>query len=112
MKIDRERLYALLREIPRGRVTTYGTLAKQLGDVRLARGVGNALHRNPDGDRFPCYKVVNSRGELSLAYAFGGIEEQKRRLEADGIDVARGKVDLAVYGFDAWASGENRMFGG
>lgn len=100
MKIDRERLYALLREIPRGKVTTYGSLAKQLGDVHLARAVGNALHQNPDGDRFPCYKVVNSRGELSCAYAFGGIEAQWRRLEADGIAVVRGKVDLAVYGFE------------
>ena len=99
MKIDCQRLYALLTDIPRGMVMTYGTLAKQLGDVRLARAVGNALHKNPDGERYPCYKVVNSRGELSRAYAFGGIEEQKRRLEAEGISVVRGKVDLAVYGF-------------
>ncbi len=100
MKIDRQKLYGLLTAIPCGRVATYGWLAKQLGDVRLARAVGNALHRNPDGDRYPCYKVVNSRGALSRAYAFGGMEEQKRRLEADGIVVVRGKVDLHLYGME------------
>ena len=62
-----------------------------------ARAVGNALHCNPDGDKYPCYKVVNSRGELSSSYAFGGLETQKRRLEADGIVVENDKVDLQKY---------------
>ena len=98
MTLDKQRLYDLLAAIPRGRVTTYGALAKQLGNVRLARAVGNALHKNPDGERYPCYRVVNSRGDLSAAYAFGGLQEQKRRLEADGIAVVDGCVDLKVYG--------------
>ena len=98
MTLDKQRLYDLLAAIPRGRVTTYGALAKQLGNVRLARAVGNALHKNPDGERYPCYRVVNSRGELSAAYAFGGMEEQRRRLENDGIAVVNGKVDLSRYG--------------
>ena len=63
------------------------------------RAVGNALHRNPDGEKYPCCKVVNSKGELSRAYAFGGIEAQKRRLEAEGITSEHGKVDLEKYGF-------------
>ena len=96
-KIDRERLYELLREIPRGRVVTYGMLAEMLGNKRWARAVGNALHRNTDGDRYPCYKVVNSRGELSCSYAFGGLDAQRRRLEADGITVTDGRVDLEKY---------------
>ena len=97
-KFDKQRLYELLTESPRGKVVTYGTLAEMLGDKAWARAVGNALHSNPDGDKYPCYKVVNSKGELSPAYAFGGIEEQKRRLEADGIAVDDGKVDLKIYG--------------
>ena len=97
MKLERLKLYDLLTQIPRGYVTTYGDLARQLGDVHLARSVGNALHDNPDGDLYPCYKVVNSRGALSHAYAFGGLEAQKCRLEADGIAVVNGKVDLKVY---------------
>ena len=95
----RQRVYDLLRSIPHGRVVTYGRLAELLGDKQLARAVGNALHTNPDGDLYPCYKVVNARGELSFAYAFGGIEAQKRRLEAEGIVVTGNKIDLERYGW-------------
>lgn len=94
---DKQKLYELLRTVPCGKVVTYGTLAMMMGNRSLARAVGNALHHNPDGDKYPCYKVVNSRGELSKAYAFGGIGEQKRRLEADGIEVRDYKVDLQRY---------------
>ena len=97
--MDKQALYELLLTIPHGKVVTYGTLAEMLGNRRMARAVGNALHSNPDGEKYPCYKVVNSKGELSRAYAFGGIDEQKRRLEADGIVVENGKVDLKRYGY-------------
>lgn len=97
--MDKQTLYELLLTIPRGKVVTYGTLAEMLGNRRMARVVGNALHSNPDGEKYPCYKVVNSKGELSRAYAFGGIDEQKHRLEADGIVVENGKVDLKRYGY-------------
>lgn len=93
-------LYALLTAVPLGRVVTYGQLAQMLGNKNLARAVGNALHHNPDGEKHPCYKVVNVKGELSRAYAFGGIDEQKRRLEADGIVVEDYKVDLEKYGVE------------
>ncbi len=91
------KIYTYLTTIPNGKVTTYGQIAEHLGNKRLARAVGNALHKNPDGDKYPCYKVVNSKGQLSPAYAFGGIEEQKRRLEADGIEVVNYAVDLEKY---------------
>lgn len=91
------RIYTYLTTIPKGKVTTYGQIAEYLGNKRLARAVGNALHKNPDGDKYPCYKVVNSKGQLSTAYAFGGIEEQKRRLEADGIEITDYTVDLERY---------------
>ena len=94
---DKQKVYELLQTIPRGKVTTYGDIAKILGNKAWARAVGNALHDNPDGDNYPCYKVVNSEGKLSCAYAFGGLEEQKRRLEKDGIVVKNGRVDLARY---------------
>lgn len=96
---DKQKLYELLAEIPHGRVTTYGELAETLGNKSWAQAVGNALHENPDGDKYPCYRVVNIKGELSRAYAFGGIDEQKCRLEADGIPVENWKVDLNLYGY-------------
>jgi len=93
----RQQVYAYLLTIPRGKVTTYGCIAAALGKKGSARAVGNILHRNPDGDRYPCYKVVNAAGKLSDRYAFGGIEMQKRRLEADGIRVENDRVDLYIY---------------
>lgn len=95
---DKKELYCLLRTIPKGKVITYGALAARLGNKTWARAVGNALHANPDGDANPCYKVVNAQGKLSPSYAFGGSKAQQRRLEADGIVVERGRVDLETYG--------------
>ena len=92
-------VYELLREIPDGKVTTYGRIGELLGKRHYARMVGNVLHANPDGDKYPCYKVVNSKGRLSDNYAFGGIEAQKKRLEAEGIEVTDYKVDLKKYGY-------------
>ena len=97
-KVDKQKLFELLQEIPHGKVTTYGNLANALGNKAWARAVGNALHQNSDGDQYPCYKVVNSKGELSCAYAFGGIDEQKLRLESDGIEVIDHRIDLKRYG--------------
>lgn len=88
-----------LTTIPRGKVVTYSQIAEAIGYPGAARAVGNALHRNPDGDRYPCYKVVNSRGELSGRFAFGGILEQQARLEAEGIKVHNNRVDLTKYQF-------------
>lgn len=90
-------IYEYLTTIPNGKVVTYGQIAEHLGNKRLSRAVGNALHKNPDGDKYPCYKVVNVKGQLSASYAFGGIEDQKRRLEADGIEVVNYAVDLDKY---------------
>ncbi len=94
------RVLELLLTIPKGKVVTYGQIAVALGSIRYARAVGYALHRNPDGDKYPCFKVVNKDGGLAPAFVFGGIDEQKRRLEADGIEVVDDKVDLEKYRFD------------
>ena len=59
----------------------------------MARAVGNALHKNPAPDHIPCYRVVNSKGELSGAFAFGGSNEQANRLRADGIEVTTVQPD-------------------
>ena len=87
----------LLLTIPKGKVVTYGQIAVALGSIRYSRAVGYALHRNPDGEKYPCYKVVNKDGGLAPAFVFGGIDEQARRLEAEGIEVVDGKVDLEKY---------------
>ena len=68
------------------------------GNEKMCRAVGNALHKNPDPDHIPCFRVVNAKGQLSGAFAFDGLEEQARRLRADGIVVENGRVDLEKYG--------------
>ena len=94
-----KRIYEAVKKIPRGRVATYGQVAALAGDKKMARAVGNALHHNPDPEHIPCYRVVNAKGEWSGAFAFGGADEQARLLEADGIEVVNGCVDLAKYGW-------------
>ncbi len=96
-KINKQEVYNCLAKIPEGTVATYGMIAELLGNKRWARAVGNILHENPDGDRYPCYRVVTWNGKLSESYAFGGIECQKRRLERDGIEVVDNRVDLKKY---------------
>ena len=93
-----KRIYEAVKQIPRGKVATYGQIAALAGNPRMSRAVGNALHKNPDPDGIPCYRVVNSKGELADEFAFGGKDIQKDLLEADGIEVKNGKVDLKVYG--------------
>ena len=93
-----KRIYEAVKKIPCGRVATYGQIAELAGDKKMARAVGNALHHNPDPDTIPCYRVVNAKGELSGAFAFGGIHSQEALLRADGIEVADGRVDLTKYG--------------
>ncbi|MBQ7146386.1 MAG: MGMT family protein [Lachnospiraceae bacterium] len=93
-------VYAMVRQIPAGKVATYGQIARLIGRPGAARAVGNALHANPDGSGTPCYKVVNSQGELSGAYAFGGLREQRYLLEQDGVEVVNFRVDLGRFQWD------------
>ena len=93
----KEEVYEFLLTIPKGKVVTYGQIAEYLGNKKLARVVGNILHNNPNEEKYPCYKVVNSKGGLSNNFAFGGIEKQKEKLEREGIVVKNYRVDLNKY---------------
>lgn len=92
------RIYETVKKIPRGKVATYGQVAEMAGEKKMARAVGNALHKNPEPDVIPCYRVVNARGELSGEFAFGGAGRQAELLRKDGIVVENGRVDLEKYG--------------
>ncbi len=92
-----EKIYDVVKQIPRGTVATYGQVAALAGNKRWARVVGYALHVNPDPDGIPCYRVVNREGRLSDAFAFGGGNQQKLLLEADGVEVVDNHVDLEIY---------------
>ena len=92
-----KRIYEAVKRIPYGHVATYAQVAEMAGDRKMARAVGNALHRNPDPDNIPCFRVVNSKGELAGEFAFGGAGAQAKLLEAEGIEVIDGRVDLKKY---------------
>ncbi len=93
----KEKVYNYLLTIPKGKVVTYKQIAEYLGNPKLSRVVGNILHRNPNEKKYPCYKVVNSKGKLSKKFAFGGIEKQKEKLEAENIEVINYTVALKKY---------------
>lgn len=94
-----ERIYKVVKQIPKGKVATYGQVAFLAGNPRWARVVGYALHVNPDPESIPCYRVVNRNGEVSKAFAFGGENMQIQLLQNDGIVFTDGKVDLNKYGW-------------
>lgn len=92
------RIYAIVRQIPKGKVATYGQIARLAGNPHWSRVVGYALHANPDPQHIPCFRVVNRFGELSSAFIFGGEQVQRLLLEEDGITLnPEGKVDLKKY---------------
>lgn len=96
-----DRIYEVVKKIPKGKVASYGQVAMLAGNPRWSRVVGYALHINPNPEAIPCYRVVTKKGELSQAFAFGGINRQRELLEADGIEFdADGRVKMSEY--DWW----------
>ena len=92
-----DKVYEFVKRIPQGKVATYGQIALCLGDRNFARVVGNILHNNPDPEHIPCHRVVNAQGKLAQAYAFGGIDAQKRLLVSEGVVFKNDQiVDLRI----------------
>lgn len=91
----RKNVYAIVRRIPEGRVTTYGTIAHMMGAPHAAREVGAAMGSAPDEDALPCHRVVNRLGEMAPEYAFGGRDLQRDILEAEGVAfLPNGRIDM------------------
>ncbi|MDD3206298.1 MAG: MGMT family protein [Lachnospiraceae bacterium] len=95
-----EKIYEVVKRIPKGYVASYGQVAALAGNRRWARVVGYALHANPDSEQIPCYRVVTKEGRVSEAFAFGGSNQQIKLLEADGITLVDGRVDMKKYQWD------------
>lgn len=92
-----DKVYDLVASVPKGKVTTYGAISRLLSiDPRV---VGFALHANRDPKNIPCHRVINSKGEISSGYAFGGPGVQKQMLEIEGVEFdTKNKVDLNKFG--------------
>lgn len=89
MNMFAEQCYGLLKQVPKGRVTTYKAIAEALG-TKAYRAVGSAMHANPHPVEVPCHRVVKSDGTLG-GYVFG-IAEKAALLESEGVVVQAGKV--------------------
>ncbi len=93
-----EKIYEVVKTIPKGRVATYGQVAFLAGNPRWARVVGYALHVNPEPGTIPCHRVVNREGKVAEIFAFGGGEIQRQLLEEEGIVFeANGRINLEKY---------------
>jgi len=92
------KVYKAVEKIPKGKVSTYGIVAKYIG-INNPRVVGYALHANKTPDMVPCHRVINAKGELTKGYAFGGPDIQKQLLEQEGIEFKNNKIDLSRFLF-------------
>lgn len=93
-----DKVYEAVRRIPRGSVASYGQIAEAVGNKRLSRVVGYALHVNPQPGVVPCHRVVKRDGEVSSAFAFGGANRQVELLRAEDVEfVDDSHVDMARY---------------
>lgn len=90
-----DRVYEIVRQIPEGKVASYGQIAFMAGSWRASRAVGYALHRNPYQGKVPCHRVVFQDGRLTTGFVFGGKDVQRQLLEAEGVKfTAEGHVDM------------------
>ena len=98
-----ERTYELVRQIPEGRVASYGQIARMLGEPRKARFVGFAMHGSPGmAGGVPCHRVVFKDGRMAPGYAFGGPDVQRVMLEAEGVGfLPDGRADMDLYSWEA-----------
>jgi len=101
MKSFVEKCYIILKKVPRGKVTTYGEIAKSFGNPKSGRAVGNAMNKNPrsflDGGNIPCHRVVKSNGEIG-GFASGS-KKKISMLKKEGVVIINGKIDLKRFGF-------------
>jgi len=90
-----QRIYRVVRRIPKGKVATYGQVAALAGLGRAARQVGYAMHALPAGTALPWHRVVNAQGTISRRASGSGELDQRLRLEAEGVRFSwRGRIDL------------------
>ena len=92
----KEKVYKICRSIPKGKVATYGQLAKLAGKPKSARAVGTFMKNNPDVPIVPCHRVVAHDGKLTGYSGIGGIAQKKKMLIDEGVCLINDRVDLSI----------------
>ena len=90
-----DRVYEVTKKIPKGKVTTYGQIARMVGNPKAARAIGMFMRINPDAPETPCHRVVAANGNLTGYSADGGIATKKKMLISEGVYFKGEKVDLS-----------------
>jgi methylated-DNA-protein-cysteine methyltransferase-like protein len=103
-----EIIYEMVKKIPKGKVATYGQIARICGLREHARLVGYALHSLKSNSGVPWHRVINSKGTISFPKHTGAYERQKKLLEREGVKFKKDKIDLAKYGFGHSPDGSHR----
>ena len=98
-------VYKLVQQIPRGRVTTYGTLARVLHLRSGARTAGRALAATPSGKGIPWHRVVGERGKLLIPEPYASL--QRKLLESEGVRIVEFRVNYAKHGWEPRRSGKS-----
>jgi len=94
-----QRILETVAAIPRGRVASYGQVAALAGFRGRARLAGTALRNSPDGMKLPWHRVLRADGRIAFPQGSASHDEQCARLAREGVEVVRGRVDLAHYGW-------------
>jgi methylated-DNA-protein-cysteine methyltransferase related protein len=95
MKTFRDKVYEVTAKIPKGKVATYGQIARLAGKPKAARAVGGFMRTNDDPKHIPCHRVVGANGAL-VGYAFKGVSEKRKKLIDEGVSMDGANVNLAV----------------
>ncbi|MDL1889963.1 methylated-DNA--[protein]-cysteine S-methyltransferase [Nitrospirales bacterium NOB] len=94
-----QRIWSTVEKVPRGKVATYGQIARLSKLPRQARLVGYALHALPHGIQIPWHRIINSKGRISFPVNSDAFKRQKNLLEKEGVNFVKGRVDLKVFGW-------------
>lgn len=92
-----QKIWQVVLSIPKGKVASYGQVAKMAGLGRQARYIGRALGKLPAGHQIPWYRVLRSNGQIAFPEGSEQFENQKAKLEQEGVEVERGRVKLNVH---------------
>jgi len=107
--MDKDLVYKLLKQVPRGKVTTYKALASAVGHPRAARAIGAFMRSNPYAPWVPCHRVVGSDGTLTGYSGAGGISTKAKILAKEGVAVKNNRiVDLGRHYFRSFSLGKAR----
>ncbi|MDH3587938.1 MAG: methylated-DNA--[protein]-cysteine S-methyltransferase [Gammaproteobacteria bacterium] len=93
------RVWSTVQQIPEGKVATYGQVADLAGLGRAARRVGRALRELPAGSEVPWYRVIRAGGQIAFPTGSSAFNRQRKLLEAEGVSLINGRIDLGVYGW-------------